>query len=129
MGSLGPTAQPGADNGGLEPLCHVVTPVGCLGFGVDEDIMDAELSQLTKTNIPTAIILDSGSTDSGPEKLALGSTSAPRSSYVRDLSKLLRLVHRYRVPLLFSSAGGDGSGKHVDDMVEVIREIQAASVE
>jgi hypothetical protein len=129
MGSLGPTAQPQADESNLEPLCHVVTPVGCLGFGVDEEIMDAELSQLTKTNIPTAIILDSGSTDSGPEKLALGSTSAPRSSYVRDLGKLLRLVHRYRVPLLFSSAGGDGSGKHVDEMVEVIREIQTASEE
>ncbi|ETN41222.1 uncharacterized protein HMPREF1541_03157 [Cyphellophora europaea CBS 101466] len=110
-----------------QPLCHVLTPVGCLGFGIDEDICDQELARLSQTNIPTAIILDSGSTDSGPQKLAHGTTSAPRSAYVRDLGKLLRLVHKYRVPLLFSSAGGDGSGKHVDDMLEVINEVQEVS--
>lgn len=121
------TTQPLADESALRPLCHVVTPVGCLGFGLDEDICDNELAQLTQTNVPTAIILDSGSTDSGPAKLAHGTTSAPRSAYLRDLGKLLRLVHKYQVPLLFSSAGGDGSGKHVDDMLDVIREVQEAS--
>lgn len=119
--------QPPADESSLQPLCHVLTPVGCLGFGLDEDICDAELARLTQTNVRTAIILDSGSTDSGPSKLAHGTTSAPRSSYVRDLGKLLRLVHKYNVPLLFSSAGGDGSGKHVDEMLEVIGEVQGAS--
>ena len=119
----------GASSHGLVPLCHIVTPVGCLGFGVDQEIMDAELGRLTATGIPTAIILDSGSTDSGPTKLALGKTSAPRMAYVRDLGKLLPLVHKYRVPLLFSSAGGDGTGRHVDEMVAVIEEIQAASNE
>jgi hypothetical protein len=122
-----PSAEPRADEAGtLQPLCHIITPVGCLGFGLDEDLCAAELSRLTQTKIPTAIILDSGSTDSGPQKLALGSTSAPRSSYVRDLGKLLRLVHRFDVKLLFSSAGGDGSGKHVDEMLEVVREVVEA---
>lgn len=120
-------AQPRFDDSTLEPLCHIVTPVGCLGFGLEEDVCDAELAQLTQTNVPIAIILDSGSTDSGPGKLAHGTTSAPRSAYVRDLGKLLRLVHKYHVPLLFSSAGGDGSGKHVDDMLDVIKEVQEAS--
>lgn len=32
-----------------------------------------------------AIILHSGSTDSGPQKLALGETTCHRESYVRDL--------------------------------------------
>jgi hypothetical protein len=122
--------QPPADEAAqLEPLCHIVTPVGCLGFGLDEDVCDEDLARLSRTDVPTAIILDSGSTDSGPQKLALGTTSAPRSSYMRDLGKLMRLVHRYRVPLLFSSAGGDGSGKHVDEMVDVIKEIQDTSEE
>ena len=116
----------GYNNSSLQPLCHILTPVGCLGFGLDEDVCAAELAQLTLTNIPTAIILDSGSTDSGPGKLALGTTSAPRSAYVRDLAKLLRLVHRFGVKLLFSSAGGDGSGKHVDEILEVIREVVEA---
>jgi hypothetical protein len=111
----------------LVPLCHIVTPVGCLGFGIDKDIIDAELERLIKTGIPTAIILDSGSTDSGPSKLATGSTSAPLFAYKRDLGHLIPLVHKYHVPLLFSSAGGDGSGKHVDDMVDVIEGIQETS--
>jgi hypothetical protein len=119
-------AQPADSTSDLQPLCHIITPVGCLGFGVDEEQCAAELRQVTQTNIPTAIILDSGSTDSGPQKLALGTTSAPRSAYVRDLGKLLKLVHEFKVPLLFSSAGGDGSGKHVDDMVEVVRECVAS---
>lgn len=106
----------------LQPLCHILTPVGCLGFGLDESLCAASLAELTATNIPTTIILDSGSTDSGPQKLAHGTTSAPRSAYVRDLGKLVRLVHRFGVPLLFSSAGGDGSGRHVDEMVGVVRE-------
>ena len=68
-------------------------------------------------------VLDSGSTDSGPEKLALGCMTSPRTSYVRDLTKLVRLAWRYRVPLIFSSAGGDGSDDHVDEMVKILQEI------
>jgi hypothetical protein len=75
------------------------------------------------SNVPTAIILDSGSTDSGPSKLGLGDMSCPRSAYVRDLTKLLRLVDRFKVPLIFSSAGGDGSDDHVREMVRIIEEI------
>ncbi|KAH8743372.1 hypothetical protein F5883DRAFT_477159, partial [Diaporthe sp. PMI_573] len=107
------------------PVCHIVTPVGCMGYGFDEDIVAQELAQLTPSKIPTAIILDAGSTDSGPEKLALGTMTCPRSAYVRDLTKLLRLVHNFRVPLIFSSAGGDGADEHVRLMEEIIEEISA----
>lgn len=109
----------------MDPLCQIVTPVGMLGYGFDEDVVDAELAKLSSTSIPTAIILDSGSTDSGPSKLALGSMTSPRSSYKRDLRKLVTLVTKYDVPLLFSSAGGDGSNDHVDEMHSVIEEIMA----
>ncbi|KAF2267780.1 hypothetical protein CC78DRAFT_47406 [Lojkania enalia] len=107
----------------LIPLCHIVTPVGCLGYGLDYDICDDELARLAKTSLPTAIILDSGSTDSGPTKLAFGSMSCPRASYKRDLTKLLAMVHKYNVPLLFSSTGGDGTDAHVDEIAGVVREI------
>ncbi|KAK5196812.1 hypothetical protein LTR72_001805 [Exophiala xenobiotica] len=110
-------------SGVAAPLCNIVTPCGMLGYGFDEEVVDAELASLAKSSTPTAIILDSGSTDSGPEKLALGGMTVPRSSYKRDLAKILTLLNKYRVPLLFSSAGGDGSNDHVDEMVEVIREI------
>ncbi|TEA18741.1 hypothetical protein C8034_v011959 [Colletotrichum sidae] len=107
------------------PLCHIVTPVGCMGYGFDEDAVSRELASLTSSGTPTAIILDAGSTDSGPEKLALGTMTCPRSAYVKDLTKLLRLVHDFRVPLIFSSAGGDGADEHVRLMEEIVEEIAA----
>jgi hypothetical protein len=92
-----------------ERLCQIITPVGMLGYGFPEHQAVAALQKMAQLPTPTAIILDSGSTDSGPSKLALGSMTCPRSSYVRDLRKLLQLVLKYKVPLLISSAGGDGS--------------------
>lgn len=104
-------------------LCQIVTPVGNLGYGFIESQIVAELDRLATVPTPTAIILDAGSTDSGPSRLALGITAAPRGHYVRDLGKLLKLVAKYKVPLMFSSAGGDGSDEHVDLMVEIIKEL------
>lgn len=108
-----------------KPICHIYTPVGCLGYGFEESLAHYELAQLVPTGVPTAIILDSGSTDSGPQKLAIGSMTCPRSSYVKDLTKLLRLVRTFRVPLIFSSAGGDGTDEHVKLIGDVIEEIAA----
>ncbi|PKK51455.1 hypothetical protein CI102_4671 [Trichoderma harzianum] len=112
---------------GLEPLCRIITPIGMLGYGFDEsDIKDAlEYSLISKT--PTAIILDSGSTDSGPMKLALGTMTCPRASYERDLRKLVAIVTKYRLPVLIGSAGGDGSNSHVKELVDIIKEIMASS--
>ncbi|KAL8393801.1 hypothetical protein RB595_003522 [Gaeumannomyces hyphopodioides] len=106
-----------------QPLCHIHTPVGMMGYGFDEDLTRRELARLVSTGVPTALILDSGSTDSGPQKLALGSMTSPRAAYVQELSRLLRLCHEFRVPLLFASAGGDGSDEHVREMGEIIKEI------
>jgi hypothetical protein len=109
----------------MQPICHIVTPLGNMGYGFDEALIHYELTQLVATGVPTAIILDSGSTDSGPQKLALGSMTCTRSGYYKDLSQLLRLVHTFRVPLIFSSAGGDGADEHVKLMEEIIEEIAA----
>lgn len=49
--------------------------------------------------------------------------TAPRTSYVRDLTKLVRLAWTFHVPLIFSSAGGDGSDDHVEEMLNVLDEI------
>ncbi|KAK6221103.1 hypothetical protein LQW54_001676 [Pestalotiopsis sp. IQ-011] len=106
-----------------EPICHIVTPVGMLGYGFNEQQTATALSRLVPTGTPTAIILDSGSTDSGPEKLALGNMTCPRAAYTRDLTRLIRLVISFRVPLIFSSAGGDGSDAHVEEIEDIIQEI------
>ncbi|KAH7324205.1 hypothetical protein B0I35DRAFT_449254 [Stachybotrys elegans] len=106
-------------------ICHIVSPVGNLGYGFDEALTEYHLARLVASGVPTAIILDSGSTDSGPSKLALGSMTCPRYAYYNDLSKLLKLVHTFRVPLIFSSAGGDGSDEHVRLMEQIVDEIAA----
>lgn len=113
------------DQSTATPMCHIVTPVGMMGYGFDEVQTEATLSKLVPTGIPTAIIMDAGSTDSGPSKLALGDMSAPRTSYVRDLEKLCKLVDAFKVPLIFSSAGGDGTDEHVKVMLEILDEITA----
>ncbi|TAQ84352.1 hypothetical protein B7494_g7319 [Chlorociboria aeruginascens] len=106
-----------------ERLCQIVTPIGMLGYGFSEPQTEAALQKTAKFSTPTALVLDSGSTDSGPSKLALGSMTCPRAAYVRDLRRLLQLRFKYKVPLLVSSAGGDGSDEHVDEFVDIIREI------
>lgn len=110
-------------NATIDPICHIVTPVGMLGYGFNEQQTATTLSRLVLTGTPTAIILDSGSTDSGPEKLALGNMTCPRAAYTRDLAKLIRLVISFRVPLIFTSAGGDGSDAHVEEIEDIIEEI------
>ena len=105
------------------PLCQIVTPVGMMGYGFNEEHTEKALIYLSQSRAPTALILDSGSTDSGPSKLALGTTTCPRSSYERDFRKLLRLSIKYKVPILISSAGGDGTDDHVDLFMDIIREI------
>lgn len=108
---------------GSAPLCAIVTPVGMLSYGFDEDHVHRGLDLALQTGAPTAVILDSGSTDSGPEKLALGHMTKPRTSYKRDLRKLIRVMRKYRVPVLVSSAGGDGSDAHVREFSSIITEI------
>jgi hypothetical protein len=107
----------------LKPLCHVITPIGMMGYGFDEQLTRDALQELQSEDIPTALILDSGSTDSGPAKLATGSMTAPRSNYERDIQKLLSLGHDFKVPILISSAGGDGTDDHLDVFLDIIREI------
>lgn len=95
-----------------------------LGYGFSETETDDALAKAVGAqNAPVALILDSGSTDSGPSKLALGTTTCPRSSYVRDLRRLLRLGVKYQVPILTSSAGGDGSDEHVELLTDIIAEL------
>ena len=105
----------------LSPLCHIITPVGMLGFGFREDELISTLQSLTSSPAPRALILDSGSTDSGPQKLANGGSTSPRSSYVRDLGKLLRAVKKFNVPLLIGSTGG-GTNERVDMISDIVRE-------
>ncbi len=118
-----PIARSIAANGDLEPLCGMITPTGMLGYGLDEQQVADKVAELVGEGLPVAVIVDSGSTDSGPEKLALGTMTCPEESYVRELTKLLKVVIQYNVPLLISSVGGDGSNAHLDLFVQMVRDI------
>lgn len=112
----------------LKLTCNIITPVGMLGFGLHFDQTDSALASKIPNGAPTAIILDAGSTDGGPEKLALGKMTIPRETYIRDLKKLIPLVWKHKVPLIFSSAGGDGSDEHVEEMLDIVREVCDAEI-
>ncbi|EXJ94341.1 hypothetical protein A1O1_02735 [Capronia coronata CBS 617.96] len=120
---MSPSIDVAESQGDLVPLCSIITPIGMLGYGFDEALTDEALAELTQGPAPVALIMDSGSTDSGPAKLALGVMTCPRSSYQRDLEKLLKLAHKYNVPIMIGSAGGDGAGEHVDEFLDIIKDI------
>ncbi len=95
----------------------IFTPIGQLGQGWSQQIFwDALESGID------AVIVDGGSTDSGPGRLALGKTNVPRAGLERDLHAMAKACHIYKVPILIGSAGGDGENAFVDDCVEMIRD-------
>ncbi|KAK4234663.1 hypothetical protein C8A03DRAFT_18477 [Achaetomium macrosporum] len=98
----------------------ILTPTGMLGYSFSEDLFWSAV----KDGVD-AIILDSGSTDSGPAKLALGQTTTSRQAYERDLRILVSACHHHRVPVLIGSAGGDGTNAHVALLLEIVAEIVA----
>jgi hypothetical protein len=105
-----------------DPICYIVTPVGNLGYGYDQSLLDAALERTSPTGVPTAIILDSGSTDRGPGNLGLGRMTCPRSGYERDMDKLMETSQRFKVPILIGSTGGDGSDDHVKEIFDICGE-------
>jgi hypothetical protein len=76
----------------------ILTPIGMLGYSFNEDLFWSAVEDGVD-----AIILDSGSTDSGPAKLALGQTTASRQAYERDLKILVEACHHHRVPVLIGT--------------------------
>ncbi|OQU99618.1 hypothetical protein CLAIMM_05228 [Cladophialophora immunda] len=97
---------------------RIFTPVGMLGYSFSESTFWDTLKRGVD-----AVILDSGSTDNGPSKLALGKPTVAQSSYERDLAILVAGIHHYKKPLLIGSAGGDGSNTGVDLLVNIIKDI------
>ena len=95
---------------------RIFTPIGCVGYGYSLQTFWNTLD----TYDVDAIICDAGSTDSGPQKLALGHTTVPKESYEADLEPMVATAHTYHVPVIITSAGGDGSNDHVDLLVDQI---------
>lgn len=100
---------------------RILTPTGMLGYGFDEDLF----FKAVKEGVD-AVIVDCGSTDSGPSKLALDATTISRESWERDIDMLLAACHTHRTRIILGSAGGDGADIHVQLFVDIIQELIAA---
>ncbi len=97
---------------------RILTPTSMLGYGFPIEDFKRGLSKN-----PDVISVDSGSTDSGPHKLALGDMTCSYESYYREIDILLSAGLKHKIPVYISSAGGDGTNIHVDLFAEIVRAI------
>lgn len=97
---------------------RVLVPNGMLGYGFP--LEDFERGMQKK---PHGIVVDAGSTDSGPQKLALGEMTCPESAYYKELAILVPAAKKAGIPLIVTSAGGDGTNQHVDLFVKIVEQI------
>ncbi|KPI37688.1 CaiB/baiF CoA-transferase family protein [Cyphellophora attinorum] len=98
---------------------NILTPNAMLGYGFKLEQFWYGIEKYK----PKAIIVDSGSTDGGPYKLGLNKMTCGKGSYVRDLTPLLEACYHRKIKVLIGSVGGDGSTKHVAEMLEIVTEI------
>ena len=63
------------------------------------------------------------SIDIGPAYLGSGKLAPTRVGAKRDLRKVLRAARRLDIPLIVGSAGSAGARPHLDQTLEIIREI------
>lgn len=97
---------------------RIISPIGALGRGFTEEYVWNAVESGAD-----AIIVDAGSTDSGPGRLALGKMGAPQAGYWREFEILARACHLHNVKVLIGSAGGCGSNAFVDHHTNIIKSI------
>lgn len=97
----------------------ILTPNAMLGYGYNSDHFWYGITKYK----PAAIIVDSGSTDGGPYKLGMGKMTCGRGSYIRDLEPILAACFHLKIKVLIGSVGGDGSDKHVAEMLSIVTKI------
>ena len=91
---------------------------GQLGYGIPTPAFEAGLARA-----PDMIGVDMGSIDIGPAYLGGGKMAPTRIGAKRDLRKVLRAARRLDIPLIVGSAGSAGARPHLDQTLDIIREI------
>ncbi len=98
----------------------VLVPSGVLGLGFDADALARGIAAE-----PDVIVIDGGSTDSGPFYLGAGESKYARAATKAEWRALLAARAEAGVPLVIGSAGTCGVDAMVDWMVEITEEIAA----
>ncbi len=93
---------------------------GQLGYGIPTPALREGL-----TRRPDMIGCDMGSIDIGPHYLGSGSMAPTRVGAKRDLRKVLRAARTHDIPLVIGSAGSAGAAPHLEQTLDMLREIAA----
>lgn len=91
---------------------------GQLGYGIPTPAFNAGLERK-----PDLIGCDMGSIDIGPYYLGSGNMATARQSTKRDLRKVLVAARKHDIPLVIGSAGSAGAAPHLEQTLELVREI------
>ena len=99
----------------------VVFPSGMLGAGIDADSVQRAVDQGVD-----AVVIDAGSTDSGPYYLGAAQSKSSAAAVERDLRILLLATRRARIPLVVSSCATSGTDAGVDWTADIVLRIAAS---
>ena len=96
----------------------IIGASGQLGYGIPTPAFQRGLEQF-----PDLIGCDMGSIDIGPYYLGCGQMATARASTKRDLRKVILGARKLDIPLIIGSAGSAGAAPHLEQTIEIIREI------
>ena len=99
-------------------MTRVLIPSGALGLNYDQAALERGIA-----NRPDIIVIDGGSTDSGPAYLGRGVSKYARASTKVEWAGLMAARAKAGVPLVIGTAGTCGADTAVDWMLELTREI------
>ncbi|MEL6954834.1 MAG: acyclic terpene utilization AtuA family protein [Pseudomonadota bacterium] len=99
---------------------RVLVPSGALGLGWDAEAMARGIA-----NSPDIIVIDGGSTDSGPHYLGTGTSKYSRQSTKVEWGGLMAARAEAGVPLVIGTAGTCGADSAVEWLLDITRELAA----
>jgi len=96
----------------------IMSLCGLLGYGYSE----VGLKKAFEQEIDY-IGVDAGSTDPGPYYLGAGKSFTNRKAVKRDISLALPIAVKRGIPFVIGTAGGAGGNVHIEQVIELVREI------
>ena len=97
---------------------RVLSPTAILGYGFPEESFNEGMRRK-----PHVIAVDAGSTDPGPYYLGAGYSFTDKNAVKRDLSIMIPAALEAGIPVMIGTAGGSGARPHVEETIEIIKEI------